>query len=155
MIVKNCNRRPRIFPSKGTRVVISFFPQWVIIKMYVSSRGLFMHTYAGAVYCESIQPIFSSHLLRDIVGDFTGSSTSALSFTVSLLKKTKQFFHRSVSQMVFVWVTVMDKTRHCNIPISAKLESEIDDWNGTLASVCICAVLPSPSVVPISEQEEC
>ena len=49
-----------------------------------------MHTYAGAVYCESIQPIFSSHLLRDIVGDFTGSSTSALSFTVSLSAQKDQ-----------------------------------------------------------------
>ena len=42
-----------------------------------------IHAYVGAVYRESIQSIFLSHFLREIIGDFTGSSTSAFPYSLS------------------------------------------------------------------------
>ena len=45
-------------------------------------------TYAGAVYSKSMHSIFLAHVLRDIKGDFTRSST--LAFPYSLLAKSDQ-----------------------------------------------------------------
>lgn len=47
-----------------------------------------VRAYAGAVYSTLMHPIFSTHILRDITGEFTGSSTSA--FPYSLSAKTDQ-----------------------------------------------------------------
>jgi hypothetical protein len=42
-----------------------------------------VRAYAGAIYSKLMPPIFLAHLLRDIPGDFTGSSTSAFPYSLS------------------------------------------------------------------------
>ena len=42
-----------------------------------------VQAYVGAVYSKSLDPIFLTHLLKDITGDFTGSSTSSFPYSLS------------------------------------------------------------------------
>jgi hypothetical protein len=49
----------------------------------VRQKQRVIRAYAGAVYSKPIQPIFLTHLLRDIPGDFTGSSRSAFPYILA------------------------------------------------------------------------
>jgi len=49
----------------------------------VRQKQRVVRAYVGAVYSKSIHPIFLMHLLRDMTGDFTGSSTSAFPYSLS------------------------------------------------------------------------